>query len=522
MARKVVTAAQAVSKIPDGAFIGLGGVNFSGAAIEVVDALVGQFKAEGHPRNLSLIHSGGNALTRFFAEEGLVGKYYAGFTNIGPEIIDGNMIPVYSLTQGICVQLFRAWASDVPYLTKAGLHTYLDPRQQGSAANDKAKAEPIVEVVNVGGEEYLHYMIPPINVAIIRATAADTDGNLVNDDESIKHELLPMAMAAHNNGGIVIAQVKNLLQLGDIDAADVKVPGMLVDYIVVCSDEEKWHPQTVGKKFWPGITGHFKVDESQIPIESWAPKDDRLIVARRGSQELWPGCVCNVGLGASDGVAYVGVKEGVQDMFYMTVELGAIGGITASGMLFSAAFNARAYLNHHEMFDFINGHGLDITFLGAAEVGEDGSVNVTRIAGRTNGSGGFINISSSTKKVVFVTTMTAGCKATYENGALKILKEGKPLKFVREVEQIAFNGREAVKKGQEVVYITERAVFKLINGKMTLVEYAPGMDIEKDIIAYMAFRPELSPDLKPMPAYCFTDDTIGLKEQWEQILKARD
>jgi propionate CoA-transferase len=518
MYNKVITASQAAEKIPDGAMVAMSGVGLAGTPMELVDAIADRFRSNGHPQNISLIHSGGNSYARQLAIEGLLGVYYAGFTAIDPAVTDANLFPVYSLTQGIGVQFYRAQASDIPYLTKAGLHTYLDPRQQGCAANGKAKEKPIVEVVEIGGEEYLHFMIPPVKAALIRATSADADGNLINDDETIKHEILNIAMAAHNNGGIVIAQVRNLVQVGAIDAADVKVPGMLVDYVVVCSDQEKWHPQTKAKVFQLGMTGHCNVETSTIPVDLWAPKDDKLVMARRGVIELWPGCVANVGLGTPDGVTHVAAAEGVHDLYYPTIELGAVGGVTGGGPYFGGAFNARAYMDHHVMFDFINGHGLDITFLGAAEVGEDGSVNVTRFNGRTNGSGGFVNISSGTRKVVFLTSFTAGGKVTAENGALKILTEGKPVKFVKEVQQIGFNGREAVKKNQEVMYVTERAVFRLDGGKMTLVEYAPGLDIEKDVIANMGFRPVIAPDVKPMPPFCFTDGKIGLREQWADKL----
>ncbi len=519
---KIITAAQAAKLIKDKDFIAMCGVNFAGVAMEVIDAIVDRYKEEGHPRGLSLMHSGGNAYGAAFGIDGLVDTYYAGFTTIGNEFIDGNKIAAYSLTQGVATQFYRAQAADYPYLTRVGLHTYIDPRNQGCATNEKARANPIVELVEIDGEEWLHFKIPPIKVALIRATTADVTGNLINDDESIKHEILPVAMAAHNNGGIVIAQVKNLVELGEIDAADVKVPGMLVDYIVVCSDQAKWQPQQAMMIFQPGLTGHVKVAESTIPFDLMMPKADRLVMARRGLMELWPGCISNVGIGASDGVAMLAVDEGLKDMFYMTNELGAIGGITAGGPYFSAAFNARAYINHHEMFDFYNGHGLNITFLGAAEITEDGSVNVTRIAGRTNGSGGFVNISSSTPKVVFLCSFEAGCKAVPdpENGTIKITKPGKAPKFVKEAEQIAFSGKEAVRKGQEVMYITERAVFKLIDGKVTLIEYAPGFDIEKDIIDHMGFRPAISPDLKEMPACIFAEEgkKMGMKEKWEAIL----
>lgn len=522
MNHKVVSAAEAASKVSDGAFIAISGIGVTGTALEVLDAIVERHKKEGHPENLSLIHAGGNQLGQAFAAEGMLGTYYAGLPGLG-DFTDGNKVATYTLSQGICTQLYRAQASDVPYLSKAGVHTYLDPRIEASAANEKARERSIVDVVTIGGEEYLHYKLPPITAAVIRGTSADAEGNLTNEEECFKHELLYLAMAAHNNGGIVIAQVKNLAAPGSLHAADIKVPGMLVDYVVVASDIEKWHPQSSlgferNSVFTPGISGYERVDESVIPLESWAPEGERLIVARRAAAELRPGDICNVGIGMPVGTAYVAAKEGIQDMFHMTVECGAIGGTTGGGFFFGTAFNARAFLQHHEMFDFYNGHGLDIAFLGAAEVGEDGSVNVTRIAGRTHGSGGFVNISGCTKKLVFLTSLTGGGKCLFEDGVLKIVKEGKPVKFVKKVDQISFNGREAVRKGQDVTYLTERAVFRLIDGKVTLVEVAPGLDIEKDILALMNFRPEISPDLKPMPAFCFTKEPIGLKAQWEKIL----
>jgi propionate CoA-transferase len=342
-------------------------------------------------------------------------------------------------------------------------------------------------------------------------------GNLTDEEEQIKHEILTLAMAAHNNGGIVIAQVKNLVEYKTLKAAEIKVPGMLVDYLVVCSDPDKWHIQNMAHRYNPGLDGFHRLDTSRIPSGSWMPKDDKLIIARRGISELWPGCIANVGLGVAAGVAFLSPGEGITAMYNMRIELGAVGGIIGGGPWWSTSFNASANMLHQDMFDFINGHGLDITFLSAAEIGEDGSVNVTRFGGRANGSGGFVNISSSTRKVVFMALHTQGGKTTAENGKLKIIEEGKPLKFVREVAEIAFNGKESAKKGQEVMYITERAVFKLIDGKMTLVEYADGLDIEKDIIACMSFRPEVAPELKPMPAYCFTTGLIGIKEQWERL-----
>jgi len=530
MYKKVVTAAEAVSHIPDEAFIGVCGVNVAGTAMELIDAIVDRYKAEGHPKSINFTNSGNNAYIKPLAVEGLAGIYYAAFPSMDFKVEDGgftenNIIPVFHLTQGIGSSFYRSQASNMPHITKVGLNTYMDPRQDGGCANQKAKdlakERPVVKLIELDGEEYLHIDLPPITVALIRGTSADSDGNLSDYDEAIKNEILPLAMAAHNNGGIVIAQVKNIVEPGDIDAADVAVPGMLVDYVVRCTDTLKWHPQCLGQaEVHPGLTGHMRVAKEMIPFEVWRPQGgSRMVSARRATQELWPGCICNVGVGIPMGITYIIAEEDVQDMYYQTIELGAIGGYTSGGFYFSTAFNARAYLRHYEMFDFIDGGGLDIAFLGAAEVGEDGSVNVTRIKGHTIGSGGFLHISTHTKKVVFMCTHTAGGKDELEDGKLKILNPGKPEKFVKQVEQVSFNGKEAAKAGKEVMYVTERAVFRLIDGKLTLVEYAPGLDIEKDIIGMMNFRPEISKDLKPMPDWCFdTENKIGLKEKWEKLL----
>jgi propionate CoA-transferase len=514
MKNKIVTAAEAAAKIPDGAFIAISGVGPQGVAQEVYEAVSNRFESEGHPKDISLIHSGGNGSTALFAKDGMMAAYYSGLPNLDSDLMAADKFPVYSLSQGIAVQIYRAQANDTPFLTKAGGNTFLDPRIEAGAANGRAKAKPIVEVATLGGEEYLHYQLPKITCAIIRATTADAEGNLVNDEEQVKHELLYLAMAAHNNGGIVIAQVKYLAKDGSLDGGSVKVPGMLVDYVVPCTDQAKYHMPLYSAPFSRGQSGFAKTDESIIPFEMYAPDGERLAVVRRAAAELWPGCVCNIGIGMPVGISYVVSKEGVQDMFVLSNELGAVGGHLGGGFFFPSSFNARAYLNHHEMFDFINGHGLDITFLGAAEVDEDGSVNVTRIGGKIKGSGGFVNIAASTPKVVFISSMTIGGKHEVGGGAIKIAAPGKGGKFLKKVDQISFNGNDAAKRGQEVWYVTERAVFKLIDGKVTLMEYADGLDVERDILAFMDFKPEMSPELKPMPKYSFETGPIGLKEQW--------
>jgi len=511
MRGKVFTASEAVSCLRDGSVIGISGVNVVGVPFELIDAIARLYREKQRPKSITVINSANNGGVHILAAEGLIGKYIAGFPTLdacaeGPGFLDGDKIPVFSLTQGIAAQFYGAQAAGVPYLMRHIPGTYLDPAVEGGCANEKArelaKTEPLVKPISIGGEEYLHIDMPKVDAVLIRASVSDELGNLSDCDEMVKCEILPMAMAARNNGGTVIAQVDRLVEQGQLDAADVKVPGMLVDRVVICSDPKRFSPQNHTGVYQPGVTGRYRVAPETIPFDIWAPAGEKLVMARRAAMEINPGNIVNFGLGAPMGVPYVTAAEGVQDMYYPTVELGAIGGYPGGGPFFSGAFNPDAFLRHDEMFSFINGGGLDMTFLGAAEIGRDGSVNVSRFAGRTNGSGGFINISSNTKKIIFMCLHTSG---------------GKP-KFIPEVGQVTFCGPEAAQKGRDVAYITERAVFRLIDGKVTLTEAAEGLDIEKDVIGAMGFRPAVSDCLKPIPAECFSDRSLGLRQRWEGLL----
>ncbi|MDR1028724.1 MAG: malonate decarboxylase subunit alpha, partial [Clostridiales Family XIII bacterium] len=292
---KTVTADEAAAKIPDRAFVAVGGVNTAGTPMEVIDAIVDRYKKEGHPSKIDITNSGNNWYTKQFAVEGLLGVYYAGFPSMDYKSADGgftdnNKIPVFHFTQGIGTQLYLAQAAKTPYLTKVGIDTYIDPRIDGACANEKAKEfadkHPIVKIVEIDGEEYLHFDLPPITVALIRATTADTDGNLTDREESIKNEILPMAMAAHNNGGIVIAQVNHIVEPGQIHAAEVKVPGMLVDYVVQCTDQKRWAPQNLAMvlggatEYNPGLTGYCNVARARIPFDAWTPSGTKVMMAR--------------------------------------------------------------------------------------------------------------------------------------------------------------------------------------------------------------------------------------------------
>jgi propionate CoA-transferase len=360
--------------------------------------------------------------------------------------------------------------------------------------------------MEIDNQEWLRYKTFPIDVAIIRATTADQKGNLSMEKEGLLLEALPMAQAAKNSGGIVIAQVEYLAKAGSLHPLDVKVPGALVDYIVVASPEN--HMQTTGTQFNPAFVGDLK-----MPMDSIKPMlfNERKIIARRAAMELDANGIINLGIGMPDGVARVASEEGIADDLVMTTELGTYGGIPGAGDDFGVAYNAEAIIEHEAQFDFYDGGGLSATFLGLAQTDKKGNLNVSKFGKKVVGSGGFINISQNSKKVIFCGTFTAGGgKYEIKDGKIRILEEGRVKKFVNQVDHITFSGEYATEIKQPVLYITERAVFTLEDGEMTLIEIAPGISIERDILPAMEFAPRISPDLKEMDSSIFY-------EQWNQL-----
>ncbi len=345
-------------------------------------------------------------------------------------------------------------------ITKIGLGTFVDPRLEGGKMN-KATTQDLVKVISLQGEEWLLYPAFPVDVAIIRGTTADEDGNLTVEDEGALLECLPLAQAARNSGGIVIAQVENLAKRGTLHPKAVRVPGVLVDYVLLAKPENHW--QSAGTYFNPAFSGDLKVPLSSIP--EW-PLDERLVICRRAAMELTPGSIVNLGIGIPDGVAIVASLEGASDLLTLTTELGAIGGVPAGGENFGMSFNAQAFVEQQAQFDWYDGGGLDQAFLGAAEVDQHGNVNVSKFKGRCVGCGGFINITQNAKKVVYCGTFTAGgLKVKVADGSLAIVQEGKGKKYVKEVEQVTFSGAYATQTRQPVLYITERCVFELRDGR---------------------------------------------------------
>ncbi len=516
---KVVSAAQAVRLIRDGDTVATGGFVGIGFAEEIAIAIEERFKSGDGPHDLKLVYPAGQGDGRskglnHLAHECLVRCVIGGHWGLVPglgRLALENKIEAYNLPQGVISCLFRDIAARRPgHLSRIGLGTFVDPRHGGGRMNERTKRS-IVEAMTIDGEEFLFYKAFPVNVAIIRATTADLEGNLTMEREALTLEALSMATAAHNSGGIVIAQVERLADRGALKPRDVKVPGLLVDCVVVAESDHHW--QTFGTRYSAGFSGEMRVPtQAKEPL----PLDARKIIARRAALELKANSVVNLGIGMPEGIASVANEERVVDLLTLTTEPGVIGGVPAGGLDFGAAVNTQAVIDQPYQFDFYDGGGLDIAFLGLAQADKEGNLNVSRFGNRFAGAGGFINISQSAKKVVFVGTFTAGqLDVAVADGRLRIVREGETRKFVEAVEHRTFSGAVASRRGQPTLYITERCVLRLCevegNPSLELIEVAPGVDIERDIMSQMAFRPRISSSLREMPAHLFKDELMGLR-----------
>ncbi|SON54611.1 Acetate CoA-transferase YdiF [Hartmannibacter diazotrophicus] len=513
---KVISAAEAVALIRDDDVICTTGFVQSCIPEALHAAIEKRFVETGAPKGCTLIMCAGAGDSKGLGtgrlhHDGLLKRVIAANFGRMPKVAQAaaeNRIHGYNLPQGVISQLYRACAAGQPGLfSRVGLHTYVDPRLDGGKVNAVTR-EDIVKLVEVEGEEWLFYKATPIDVALIRGTSADPAGNISMERESLTLDVLAQAMAAHNNGGIVIAQVERIVEHGSIKPKDVKVPGILVDCVVVAECPED-HRMNYGVQYNPALAG-----EIRVPVDAM-PKmrlDERKIIARRAAFELPLNGVINLGVGAPDGVASVANEEKVTPYITMTTEAGAVGGVLAGGSSFGSAANAHSIIDQNQMFDFYHGRGLDLTVLGKAECDAAGNVNTSRFGGRLNGCGGFIDISQNARAVVFTGTFTAGgLEVAIEGGALHIVKEGRARKFVRNVEQITFSGKYAQMRSQPVLYVTERCVFELTPDGLELIEVAPGIDIERHILAQMDFEPLI---VKPtlMDRRIFTDEPMNLMD----------
>jgi propionate CoA-transferase len=516
MRQKLVSAREAAELIADGDTITTSGFVGIGVPDELLRALEERFLETGSPRNLSLVFAAGQGdgkdrgLNRL-GHDGLLRRVIGGHWGLIPKIgalATSGRIEAYNLPQGCISQLYRDIAAGRPGLiSRIGLETFVDPRLDGGRINDET-IEEIVELVELDGTEQLFYRAPRLTVALLRGTTADEQGNVSMEREALVLDNLAQAMAVRNSGGIVIVQVERLAGSGALSARDIVIPGILVDAIVLAEPEN--HFQTYATAFNHGFTNRVR-----MPADAMPPMrlDARKVIARRCAFELPINGVVNLGIGMPEGVAAIAAEEGLLQHLTLTTEPGVIGGQPASGLDFGAALNTDAVIPQNNQFDFYDGGGLDMTCLGLAEADQAGNVNVSRFGPKLAGAGGFINISQSARRVVYAGTFTAGgLEVAVGDGAIRIVQEGRAVKFREAVEQITFSGARAARLGQPVLYVTERCVFELTPGGLALTEIAPGVDLERDILANMAFRP-LVRELREMDARIFAADPIGLRTE---------
>lgn len=515
MKSKVISKEEAVNMIKDGATIAVGGFVGCGHPEEISLAIEKNYLEKREPKNLTLVYAAGQGDSQdkglnHFGHEGLLSRVIGGHWGLAPKLQKlalENKIKAYNLPQGVITHLYRDIAAGKPgTLTHVGLKTFVDPRIQGGKIN-KVTTEDIIEVINIDNRDYLLYKAFPIDVVVLRVTYADENGNATFEKEVATLDGTAMAQAAKNSGGIVILQAEKLVSKGTLDPRKVKIPGIYVDAVVIASSEN--HTQFFGKEYDPSYTGEIKVPMNSQEILAL---NERKIIARRAAMELMPNSIVNLGIGVPEGVAMIAKEEGIEDKITLTVEAGAIGGVPAGGISFGASTNPECILDQNSQFDFYDGGGLDAAFLGLAQCDKEGNVNVSKFGTRIAGCGGFINITQNAKKVVYCGTFTAGgLKIKISDGKLVIENEGKTNKFVDEVEQITFSGQYAVDNNQQVIYVTERAVFRLTQTGIELEEIAPGIDLDKDILAHMGFNPIISKKLKEMDKKIFSEDNMEIK-----------
>ena len=521
---KIVSAEDAVRLIRTGDTVATGGFVGIGFAEEIAVALEALYlstdeqdlKADGKPRNLTLVYAAGQGDGKkrglnHLGHDGLVRRVIGGHWGLVPKLqrlAIANKIEAYNLPQGVITHLFRDIAAKRPgHLTRVGLGTFVDPRHGGGKINECTK-DDLVELIDIKGEECLFYRAFPINVGIIRGTTADPDGNVTMEKEALTLEALAIAMAVRNSDGVVIVQVERIAERGSLNPRQVKIPGVLVDCVVVAKPENHW--QTFSVQYDPAFSGEIRARTGSIPAMEL---NERKIIARRAALNLNANSVVNLGIGMPEGIANVANEEKITDLLTLTAEPGVIGGIPAGGLNFGAAVNAQTVIDQPYQFDYYDGGGLDAAFLGLAQADREGNLNVSKFGPRLAGAGGFINISQNAKQVVFVGTFTAGrLQVAVEDGRLRVVNEGSLTKFVKEVEHRTFSGGLAAKRKQPVLYVTERCVFDLTEEGLELIEVAPGIDIERDILARMAFRPIMRRDPMIMDKRIFLEEPMGLRD----------
>jgi propionate CoA-transferase len=513
---KVITAEAAAARVPDGAVVGVEGAGRLLLSEAISAAVERRFLETGRPRGLTLLQpcgfgDDGDAGASHFAHEGLVRRVISPGWGDSPRMASlalADKVEAYCFPQGVVCQMVWCGASRKPrVVSHVGLDTFVDPRQGGGRLN-RVATEELVELVHLDGAEWLSFRVVPIDVAIIRGTTADEFGNMSMEQEPAILEPLTLAQAARANGGIVLAEVKRVVSRGSLNPQLVRVPGILVDAIVVNPAARQIHGV---EGYNPAVSGELRIPRGGAPP---VELDERMLVARRAALELRPGAVINIGFGISDGVPVVAAQEDVLDAIAITIEQGTIGGLPMRGRALAAQTNVEAIVDQISQFNFYQGGGLDLAFLSFAEVDAAGNVNVSKFGSRLPGCGGFIDISQNAKRVVFCGLYGRAGDVRLADGRLQVVGGGRVTKFRRRVEHVTFSGARAAAAGQPVRYVTERAVFGLGPRGVELLEIAAGCDVERDVLAGMEFRPAIAADLRPMDPAIFQPGRLGLRARW--------
>lgn len=521
---KFITAKEAAAMIPDGSTLCTIGMTLISACESILKEIESSFLTTGHPCQLTYLHSCGQAAMKkpygkqHLAHEGLIRRVIGGHWGQADRMMDliaNNQIEAFNLPQGQMANLFHSMALREPgKLSKVGIGTYIDPRIEGGKMNQKTKncGEDMVSLVTIDGEEYLQYKHIPIDTLLIRGTYADENGNISTEEEAMMLEVLPAVMATKRWGGKVICQVKHLARAGSLDPKRVTVPGVLVDAVVLCDNPMEDHRQTYSWFYDPSYSGQSKAPESAaVPV----PLTVRKVIGRRALEELMPDQVINIGTGIpNDVIGPIIAEEGIEDLVMVTVESGVYGGVPASTIDFGISMNAQALVSHDRQFEYYTGAGIDFTFMGAGEMDQYGNVNATRMGSKAPGAGGFIDITSNARHVIFCSTFTGGgLDVSFDDTGCTIVQEGKFKKLVRQVQQISYNGKEAWKRGQVMLYVTERAVFQMTEQGPMLIEVAKGVDLQRDILDQMEFQPLIAPELRVMDTTLYSDSADGLRQR---------
>jgi propionate CoA-transferase len=520
---KIVTADEAARRIADGEIVAVNSSSGLNCPDAILQAMGNRFDSEAQPRNLTMIHpiAAGDMFgikgIGHIAKSGLISRIIAGSYPSGPssseppmiwQMVTGNTIPAYNVPSGILFDMMREAAAKRPgVITKVGLDTFVDPRNEGCAMNEKAAESAIVRKIEFDGEDWLYFPTIVPDVSIIRGSTCDQRGNMTFDQEGAYLGAMELALAAHNTGGIVIAQVRQVVENETIRPHSVRVPGILIDYIVEVPDQ--W--QTTQTPYDPAISG-----EERRPLDSFALMDfgTGKAIARRVAQELKQGWAVNLGFGVSANVPRVFIEEGLHGQCTWVLEQGPVGGVPLLEFQFGCSSNAEAFVPSAYQFTYFQAAGFDCSLLSFLQIDRHGSVNVSKLGARphvTAGAGGFVDITTRAKRIVFSGFFNAGAKMDIVEGKLRIDKEGKVRKLVKDVEQISFSGKRAVAQGQDVTYVTERCVMKLTPQGIVVTEIAPGVDLQINILDQSEFPLSVAPNLKTMDAKLFQPEKMGLQ-----------